>query len=158
MQTSNKKLGFTLIELLIVIVIIGILAGVVLAVLNPAQIIRRSRQSSARALLAKACYAYSACYNTSYDATGSIDSSKCDTASEIGVETTVITNAGISQYGGTLGFFTSIPTATTTATCAANGSGTICRPGWRDTNSTNFCGMICETTGKITVGTGCGIL
>ncbi len=41
---SNKK-GFTLIELLIVIAIIGILAAVVVLILNPAQLLAQSRDS-----------------------------------------------------------------------------------------------------------------
>ena len=45
--------GFTLVELLIVIVIIGILAGVVIGVLNPVQQQNRARDSVARAQLDK---------------------------------------------------------------------------------------------------------
>src|SRR3989344_1652768 len=48
-----NDVGFTLVELLIVIVIIGILAGVVIGVLNPVQQQNRARDSVARAQLDK---------------------------------------------------------------------------------------------------------
>lgn len=57
---SSQK-GFTLIELLIVIVIIGILSGVVLTVINPAQQMRRARQTVFRANAEKGCLAFLAC-------------------------------------------------------------------------------------------------
>ncbi|MCL5016431.1 MAG: type II secretion system GspH family protein, partial [Patescibacteria group bacterium] len=41
----NERSSFTLIELLIVIAIIGILASVVVLVLNPAQLLSQSRDS-----------------------------------------------------------------------------------------------------------------
>ena len=43
-QTNNK--GFTLIELLVVIAIIGVLAAVVLLAINPAEILKKSRDST----------------------------------------------------------------------------------------------------------------
>lgn len=49
---KNQK-GFTLIELLIVIVIIGLLAGVLLTVLNPVQQQNRARDASLRATMNK---------------------------------------------------------------------------------------------------------
>jgi prepilin-type N-terminal cleavage/methylation domain-containing protein len=42
---ENKSKGFTLIELLVVIAIIGVLAAVVLLAINPAELLRRSRDS-----------------------------------------------------------------------------------------------------------------
>jgi prepilin-type N-terminal cleavage/methylation domain-containing protein len=54
--TTPKKVmqsGFTLVELLIVIVIIGILAGVVIGVLNPVQQQNRARDASIRAQIDK---------------------------------------------------------------------------------------------------------
>ena len=42
---NSPKKGFTLIELLIVIAIIAILAVVVVLVLNPAELLRQSRDS-----------------------------------------------------------------------------------------------------------------
>src|SRR3990167_9086611 len=56
--------GFTLIELLIVIVIIGILAGVVLVILNPAKQQRRSQEAVMKANLNKTCLALYSCAQT----------------------------------------------------------------------------------------------
>ncbi|KKS31806.1 hypothetical protein A2380_01825 [candidate division WWE3 bacterium RIFOXYB1_FULL_43_24] len=56
--------GFTLIELLLVIVIIGILSGIVIAVINPAQVRRRSAETVMRANTDKVCYAMQACAAT----------------------------------------------------------------------------------------------
>jgi prepilin-type N-terminal cleavage/methylation domain-containing protein len=77
----NMRKGFTLIELLIVIVIIGILAGVVLTVINPAQQRDKANIAVARANLDKVCLAMLACGSTSssaascvgYDAIGATD-------------------------------------------------------------------------------------
>lgn len=73
----NQK-GFTLIELLIVIVIIGILAGVVIAVINPAQQQRKASEAVLRANTDKLCTAMIACLSATTDTT------KCDTVLEIG--------------------------------------------------------------------------
>ena len=64
---KNLK-GFTLIELLIVIVIIGILAGVVLSVLNPAQAQRKASESVLKANTEKLCLALFSCAATTSDA------------------------------------------------------------------------------------------
>ena len=53
---KNQK-GFTLIELLIVIVIIGILAGVLIAVINPAQQQNRAKDAGVQATINKVALA-----------------------------------------------------------------------------------------------------
>ena len=73
-----KQKGFTLIELLIVIVILGILAGVVLAVINPAAQQTRANQSVLRASTEKICIAVQAC------AASTLDALNCDTAADAG--------------------------------------------------------------------------
>lgn len=52
MVRDNSK-GFTLVELLIVIVIIGILAGVLIAVINPSQQTNRARDAGVQASMNK---------------------------------------------------------------------------------------------------------
>jgi prepilin-type N-terminal cleavage/methylation domain-containing protein len=100
--------GFTLIELLIVIVIIGILAGVVLAVINPAQQQLKSRQAVLKANTDKGCLAINACEATSSTV------ADCDTVAEVGIidpsgtptsSTYALTapGAGAVTYTGTLG-------------------------------------------------------
>jgi len=62
MLTTNKK-GFTLIELLIVITIIGLLSGVVIAVINPAKQQARAKDGSLRAGVGKMGIAIDAYYS-----------------------------------------------------------------------------------------------
>lgn len=62
-----KYSAFTLIELLIVIVIIGILAGVILVVLNPAAQQRKSAESVLQANTNKLCLGLFSCAQTTYD-------------------------------------------------------------------------------------------
>lgn len=71
--------AFTLIELLIVIVIIGILAGLVLVVVNPARQQRKSQESVLRATANKVCLALFSCAQTT------VDARSCDTDNEIGI-------------------------------------------------------------------------
>jgi prepilin-type N-terminal cleavage/methylation domain-containing protein len=70
--------GFTLVELLVVIAIIGVLMGIVVVVLNPAQILIRSRQGVCKANVGRVCEASAACYVAMNDVT------LCDTAAETG--------------------------------------------------------------------------
>lgn len=53
LSLSNSPIGFTLVELLIVIVIIGVLAGVLIAVVNPQEQINKARDATVRAALNK---------------------------------------------------------------------------------------------------------
>ncbi len=73
----NNK-GFTLVELLVVIAVIGVLMGIVVVVLNPAQILIRSRQGICKANVGRVCEASAACYV----AMGSVAS--CDTPAKTG--------------------------------------------------------------------------
>lgn len=88
--TYSRKYAFTLIELLIVIVIIGILAGVVLAVINPTVIIRRSQEGVLRSTVAKMCQGLFAC------AVSSSRVSECDSWNEIGV--TLPADPGVQRH------------------------------------------------------------
>lgn len=62
MERTNK--GFTLIELLLVIVIIGVLAGLVIAVINPTRQSGRAKEGTARSNMAKVCEALTACMSS----------------------------------------------------------------------------------------------
>ena len=64
---QTYRLVFTLIELLIVIVIIGILAGVILVVLNPAAQQRKSAEVVLQANTNKLCLGLFSCAQTTYD-------------------------------------------------------------------------------------------
>ena len=72
--------GFTLIELLIVIAIIGILAAVLISVLNPALQRRKAQEATARGNLSKVCLAVVACQSSLITQ----DSALCSDWSEIG--------------------------------------------------------------------------
>ncbi len=84
--------GFTLIELLIVIVIIGILAGIVITVINPAQQQLRARETVLRTNVEKGCLALHSCAATSTNA------NMCDTKDEIGVRNVDGTPTGSNYY------------------------------------------------------------
>lgn len=55
-KTLGPDIGFTLIELLIVVVIIGILAGVLIAVVNPFRQQNRARNATVKAALTKVSF------------------------------------------------------------------------------------------------------
>lgn len=78
---SYKKLkGFTLIELLLVIGIISVLAGIVLAVINPARQRQRSEEAVMRGNLTKVCQSLLACAS----AQSTVNNALCDTFDEVG--------------------------------------------------------------------------
>lgn len=128
---TKKSQGFTLIELLIVIAVIGILAGVVLAVINPLQQRNRASEAAARAYVGKACTAILGCINASSTGT-------CATpANEI--------SAGVPQPSG-VSALTFNPA--TNMTTAGSVSATV---------TNNSCLVSCSlNTGAITLtGAGC---
>ena len=90
--TSVVSKGFTLIELLIVIVIIGILAGILLTVIDPARQQTKARETVLRSSVEKGCLALHACGNTSSDA------NNCDQKTEIGVRAIDGTPTGATYY------------------------------------------------------------
>jgi len=78
-MSDHKKYAFTLIELLLVIVIIGVLAGVSLAIINPAVVMRRGQEGVLRSTVAKMCDGLVAC------GIASSSINECDEFAEIGV-------------------------------------------------------------------------
>ena len=88
----NSASGFTLIELLIVIVIIGILAGVVITVIDPSRQQLKARETVLRANTEKGCLALYACAATTGDA------NNCDTKTETGVRAIDGTPTGSNYY------------------------------------------------------------
>lgn len=83
MQTSAPKKNihdaFTLIEIMIVIVIIGIIAGTVLAVINPQRQIMRSNEGVLKANMTKLCAGLLACMGSGKN----YNTGRCDTGAEI---------------------------------------------------------------------------
>ncbi|MCG2689213.1 type II secretion system GspH family protein [Candidatus Parcubacteria bacterium] len=86
MQKVKKLKGFTLIELLIVITIIGILAGLVIAVIDPIGQRIKATQAVAKAKVAKACLAQKACINSTPGVAVAAD---CNSFTELGIYSTV---------------------------------------------------------------------
>lgn len=122
----KDKSGFTLIELLIVIAVIGILAAVLISVLDPGAQRTRANETVLRSNVDKLCLAWGACNSSS--STGA--ATACDTATELGVTLpTVPTGATYSytssRWQGVLGTCTVFCDATTniptlSGTCLIN--------------------------------------
>ncbi len=145
-KKTNRE-GFTLIELLIVIAIIGILAGIVLAVLNPGRQRQRAREGTLRANVNKLCLAYASCKAASVDE----DYSECRTdanADNLGVDLSKLNG---TPAGATYGYLDNIPT---------NGSNAW--GGYLDVDnsggyaSANDCAFYCDDTTNIPTQTGSG--
>jgi len=91
-KNKNQK-GFTLIELLIVIVIIGILAGVSLSVINPAKQQRKANEAVLKANTDKLCMAMYACVSATTD-----PRNNCNSVAESGAINVDGKPAGAAYY------------------------------------------------------------
>jgi len=132
MMTLNKR-GFTLIELLVVIGIIGILAGIVISVINPAQQRVKANQAVMRASVEKACLAAVACVQSS--STGVCTATAATVANNVGITLTngqpagsaytyTFAGGGVATIVGTIGacIVTCTPTAVGTNPIALSGT------------------------------------
>ena len=87
MRKIYSQKGFTLIELLIVIVIIGVLAGVLIAVINPTEQINKARDATAKAAMNKIALAIKgniSSYNRVPDGSGVLAALTNVTAANVG--------------------------------------------------------------------------
>ncbi len=150
--SSSNKSGFTLIELLIVIAIIGVLAGIVLAVLNPQKQRQRAREGTLRANVNKLCLAYASCKSSSVDETYT-ECQGVANADNLGV---VLSNLNGTPSGATYTYMTEWGDSGTT-----NDNNTW--GGWLDVDGTgsfstaNDCYFYCDATTNIPAigGGGC---
>ena len=110
MKRLSSEKGFTLVELLIVIVIIGLLAGVTLSIINPQRQFRRSGEGSARAVAQKACMALTGCGNST------LTLANCNSLLEIGAISPGVPTTVTPSVAGTV----------VTLTTAYTGYGSTC--------------------------------
>jgi len=123
LKYTNRK-GFTLIELLIVIAIIGILAGIVIAVINPSLQRAKATQTIVRSNVSKACLALLACNASS--SSGGCNCVQNDWAC-LGVNNASFTTGTYTYAGGTGSIVGTTPNNSSgTCTITCNGAtGTI---------------------------------
>jgi len=134
----KKEQGFTLIELLIVIVILGILAGVVIAVINPARQQARANEGVLKENVAKMSLALNACVTSTNN-----PRTDCITLNDVGViapngtpaaSTYTITTTGnpITAINavGTMGTCTYTSTITLATYAIARTSAAACVGSW----------------------------
>lgn len=123
----NYKNGFTLIELLIVIVIIGILAGVVLAVINPQRMIQRSQHATLRGSVSKVCMALYAC------AGSTTALASCNTAANLGIVATIPDSRVNVTYASGAGTTITVTGTETNGSCTYSCSASFASGGWTTT-------------------------
>lgn len=117
--------GFTLIELLIVVVVVGVLSAITIAVINPAAMQNRAKQSVAAASLEKMGVALTACYSL-WGVSSVGDVANCDSWSELGVNVPTQPSGwsyGINSISGAV-YAYAYPTD-----CAAGGEDACCEMG-----------------------------
>ena len=124
---SNKK-GFTLLELLIVIAILAVLGAIVVFLLNPAETLRKARDSQRISDLstiktALGIYIASKTSPSMDNQSGSSINEKCIGGS--GVDTIWITDSAVTDINasGTTGAFLTVATTSVANTAFTSGSG-----------------------------------